>query len=352
MTTPRQSQPDDAIRDTAAAWTIRRDRGLSAAESIEFELWLAADERHAAAMRRSADAWSLLDRMPESAATPVFAAAGRRRAFWRRTAIATSLAAAAAFAVIGYRLGHESGRSTASPIVAHGAADPAAPRQFTLSDGSVVHLNTGGAILEQFTPSERRVLLTRGEAHFTVTKNPARPFVVQAGGLRVRAVGTAFNVNVQTAHIEVLVTEGRVQLASGAGTSTGPLVPTPASPLVEAGQRAVVPANFDWAAGATADAIVVSQVDAVEIARALAWQDPLLRLGGATLAEVAIEFERRSGQRVILADPSLAEMRVGGRFRADDADGFAHLLATTLDLAVERAADGTIVLRKKSTESR
>jgi transmembrane sensor len=73
-----------------------------------------------------------------------------------------------------------------------------------------------------------------------------------------------------------------------------------------------------------------------------------MRLGGATLAELAAEFERATGRRLVLADPTLAELRFGGRFRADDIDGFTHLLATTLDLDVERAADGTIVLRKKN----
>jgi transmembrane sensor len=89
-----------------------------------------------------------------------------------------------------------------------------------------------------------------------------------------------------------------------------------------------------------------------EISRMLAWQDELLRLGGATLAEIAGSFERRTGRRVLLADPALAGLRLGGRFRADDIDGFASLLATTLDIDVERAADGTLVLRKKNVDSR
>ncbi|MEO7414235.1 MAG: iron dicitrate transport regulator FecR, partial [Opitutaceae bacterium] len=89
------------------------------------------------------------------------------------------------------------------------------------------------------------------------------------------------------------------------------------------------------------------RVDQAEMARALSWREPLLRLGGATLAELAVEFERATGRHLVLADPSLAELRFGGRFRADDLDGFTHLLATTLDLDVESAADGTLVLRKK-----
>ena len=73
-----------------------------------------------------------------------------------------------------------------------------------------------------------------------------------------------------------------------------------------------------------------------------------MRLGGATLAELAAEFERATGRRLVLADPTLADLRFGGRFRTDDIDGFTHLLATTLDLDVERTADGAIVLRKKN----
>jgi transmembrane sensor len=114
-----------------------------------------------------------------------------------------------------------------------------------------------------------------------------------------------------------------------------------------AGERAVVttPAATSDAA---APKIVVARVDAAEISRSLAWQDELVRFGGATLAEIAAEFERRTGRRVILADPGLAGLRLGGRFRADDVEGFANVLATTLEIDVERAADGALVLRKKS----
>jgi transmembrane sensor len=95
MSSPSPDSPENTLRATAARWAVRRDRGLSAAESIDYELWLAADPRHAAAMQRTSAAWSLLDRIPESAAAPILAAATRRRSFWRRTVAFGSLAAAA-----------------------------------------------------------------------------------------------------------------------------------------------------------------------------------------------------------------------------------------------------------------
>ena len=75
--------------------------------------------------------------------------------------------------------------------------------------------------------------------------------------------------------------------------------------------------------------------------------EDILVLGGATLAEVAANFERRTGRRVVLADPALGRLRVGGRFRADDVEGFASVLATTLEIEVEPLANGELRLRKK-----
>ncbi len=330
MSSPSPDSPENTLRATAARWAVRRDRGLSAAESIDYELWLAADPRHAAAMQRTSAAWSLLDRIPESAAAPILAAATRRRSFWRRTVTFGSLAAAAALAV---GLFVWSRPLPADPTLSAPALSATTtPRLVTLSDGTVVQLNTGGAVVEEFTADTRHVTLTRGEAHFAVAKNPARPFIVQAGALQVRAVGTAFNIHLQSAAVDVIVTEGRVQLTTG----------TPDAPALNAGERATLRRA---AAGPT---LVVARIDAAAITQTLAWREPLMRLGGATLAELAAEFERATGRRLVLADPTLADLRFGGRFRTDDIDGFTHLLATTLDLDVERTADGAIVLRKKN----
>ncbi len=334
MSDANPSEADEvALRAAAAAWSVRRERGLSAAESVDYELWLAADPRHAAAMRTLGEAWTLLDRTPEAFVQRSLAAAAQRRR-WRRYGLALgSLAAAAALAVaaLGWLRTPERFEPAASGLVAAG------PRELALADGSVVQLNAGGEVREDFDTGERRVHLTRGEAHFSVVKQPGRPFVVVAGALRVQAVGTAFNVKLQSARIEVLVTEGRVQVATAQ---------TASAPLVEAGERAVL------ATDAAVPAIAVSRPAPEEFTRALAWQETLVSLGGATLADVAQEFERRFGARMVLADPELAGLRAGGRLRGDNPASFAKLLAATFDLEAESGADGTWVLRKKTSVSR
>ncbi|HRE82227.1 MAG TPA: FecR domain-containing protein [Opitutaceae bacterium] len=344
MKPPSPEIPDDQLRITAANWIVRRDRGLSAAESIEYELWLAADRRHAAAIQRSSFTWSVLNRLPEGTALPVLTAATRRRTWWRRAIVGGSLAAAAAV-VLGMviLLSESSPRLASAPssvFTAHYA-----PQTLTLSDGSQLQLNTGGEVMEQFTANERQVLLVRGEAHFSVVKDPSRPFIVRAGALQVHAVGTAFDIKLKGTAVDVIVTEGRVKLT--------PHTPTDVSgaPSLVAGERAILHGDLSPESD-LAHALVRSQLDSTELAAALVWREPLLRLGGATLRELALEFKRVTGKHIEFADPSLAEMRFGGRIRNDDIEAFTQVLVATLDLEVERVADGTIVLRKKNSHSR
>ncbi|WP_447414957.1 FecR family protein, partial [Clostridium perfringens] len=68
---------------------------------------------------------------------------------------------------------------------------------------------------------QRFVRMLKGEAHFDVAHNPARPFIVKAGDSTLRAVGTAFNVRLRPELTELTVIEGRVAVRdSGAATRT------------------------------------------------------------------------------------------------------------------------------------
>jgi transmembrane sensor len=332
--TPNPKTADAEIARAAGLWTVRRDRGLSATESIEFELWLAADPRHAVAIKRSEAAWTVLDRIPERTAV-MFTSSERRNRWARGKWILAATAAAILVSLTGIAIAPRITSGPTASLVATG------PRSVTLEDGSLVWLKNNSEIIEEFTVRERRVRLTRGEAHFTVAPNPQRPFVVIAGPLHVSAIGTAFNVSLERPGVEVIVTHGTVQLATDTLRT--------AAPKAIAGQRAILAATTN-ARDAEAK-IVVTQADVADIARALSWQGSLLKLGGSTLAEIAAEFERRSGRHIILADPALARLRVGGRFRADDLAGFVSLLATTFDVEVENRTDGSLVLRKKNAIS-
>src|SRR5690606_27979747 len=66
-----------------------------------------------------------------------------------------------------------------------------------LSDGTVVHMNSGSSLRYpvQFGESSNRLVTLKGEAYFEVSKDANRPFIVQANEINVRVLGTKFVMN-------------------------------------------------------------------------------------------------------------------------------------------------------------
>lgn len=336
-------QGDEAIAHAAAAWVLRQDRGLTAAEQDDFLQWLARDPRHAAQLARHRKNWQRLETLaqwrPEHSARPnpdLLAPPPNRL---RRFAPLLALAAAVVFAVgVVWRKPAES-RPVAQ--AAAGLVAPSAPvTARTLEDGTVVELNKGAVLAVEFSASVRRVRLERGEAHFTVTKNPARPFVVSARGMDVVAVGTAFNVRLDSAVVEVLVTEGRVRVSEMPAPAAGVAEKPDVVPLLTAGQRAVV------SLAPQPEAPQIATLTPGEIARVLSWQHRMLDFTAAPMSEVVAEFNRRNGVQLVIADPELAAIPISANFRSDNIEGFVSLLEKGFDTRAERHGESEIWLRK------
>src|SRR5690606_20513701 len=102
---------------------------------------------------------------------------------------------------------------TLSPGGERYASNVGEVRRIALDDGSYMLLNTDSLAVIQFSEARRDVRLEKGEALFEVAKDPQRPFVVNAGDLTVKAVGTAFVVRREDSSVEVTVTEGVVEVA-------------------------------------------------------------------------------------------------------------------------------------------
>jgi transmembrane sensor len=193
-----------------------------------------------------------------------------------------------------------------------------------LPDGSRIELKDGTRVVVQYSETERRVKLTGGEAHFTVWKDRARPFIVDAGGVEVRAVGTAFNVRLGENAVEVLVTEGRVKVAGEQGARSLESGAKPEPLFISIGERAVVPF-----AGSGEQAPVITPVTVDDISRELDWQAPWLQFKETPLAEAVAEFNRLNRHQIVVADPALNQRRIGGRYRPDNVEGFVRMLNTS-----------------------
>ncbi len=347
---------DESIEATAAAWLAQRDDALTPADAQKFAAWCAADPRHAAAVARLERAWSALqplrDFRPAAVRHPdrdllAQPLPARVRAFPARVlAFPVRVLAFAAAAALVLAAGWWTLRPTPAPVY---ATTVGGYERVMLADGSVLELNGDTSAAVQFTAAERRVILARGEAHFTVAKNHARPFLVEARGVAVRAVGTAFNVRLGAREVEVLVTEGKVAVSEVERVDLNALAPStepkptrwgqrvpPADTLLVANERALIPTARP----------AFATIAAPPPAPVVAWQGPRLVFVDTPLAEVVAQFNRRNAVHLVLADVSLATLPVGGSFRAENVEAFVRLLASGGDVTVERPNATRIVLRR------
>jgi transmembrane sensor len=320
LTPTRESSAD--IDAAAAAWAARVDRGaLSDADRTALEAWAAQDPRRAGAYAKALAVSAHLDRAAGLGADFLPAAHPAARAADRRRLLVTGgmLAAASVVGAFGYGAVSLKGRVT----TAKGDI-----RRAPLADGSAVTLNTDTAIRAAFDGRMRRVDLLRGEALFDVAKDPARPFVVVAGDVRVRAVGTSFTVRTHAdGQVGVIVREGVVEVWRG----------DRGEPVRLSAEHAVRVAD----AGVLAPVVV----GAAAVDRAMAWRQGQIDLDGLTLGQAADEFARYSDRHIVIDDPTVARLKMTGLFSASDPDGFAKAAALSLGLTATPAPDGVRLSR-------
>lgn len=221
------------------------------------------------------------------------------------------------------------------------------PMQQTLPDGSSVELNAGAEIAVEFSPARRGVKLVRGEAHFAVAKDPARPFVVSVGSVEVSAIGTEFLVRHAPDEIKVLVTEGKVGVARAvaagapadvrAAAATGVLAP---DLVLAAGRQIVISIASDHAAPQRTEQIAQAAIDA-----ALAWRGKHVEFSGTPLSEAIALFNAQNRIRLTLGDRAHGALRISGMFWLDDPEGFARLLEASISIKAVRIGTAEIALQ-------
>jgi len=300
----------DTNNDSAALWASRLDDGpLDAEHDRALTDWLAGDAHRAGALLRAeaclAQARRLRAIAPE-AATAAQGGIDRRRRRFTAWLLAGGGALAASLA------GLMAWPNSVSYATATGEV-----RRIPLHDGSVVSINTASSLRVKIDDTRRRVVLDRGEAWFQVAHDTARPFVVEVGPVQVRAVGTAFSVRRRETGVDVLVTEGVVEVRTGGAD---------AALRLSAGRKAFLP----YEGQPKYTAAVPDEID-----RSLAWRAGELAIDGQTLGQAAAEMNRYNDVQITV-DAALSQEPLVGYFRTDDPAGFAASAATLSGGTVER----------------
>jgi transmembrane sensor len=286
------------IKSEAASWAVRVDAGpLDEARRVELESWLAGDPRRRGAFLRAQAGLRLLDqsRVVSQVLPPPAALKARRgrgmapRVGWTLAATAAGLCAAILMltSLDGFR------------------TQVGEQRRVALRDGSVAMINTDSNVAVHLAKHQRRITLRHGEAWFQVAKDHARPFVVDAGPIHVRATGTAFSVRREDDGARVVVTEGTV-LAWRDGARVAPLA-------ISAGHEAFI----------AKDAPLPAQAKPSRTEDVLAWRRGEIVLNGGTIASAVEEFNRYNTRKIVLRDPAAGRRTIVGYFLIDQPQQFA-----------------------------
>jgi len=344
--------PRVAIAAQAAEWVVRIDEGeFQVADERALLNWLCCSPQHIDEFLVATALWRTLDGShreqeinveqliararsnivslkhaadSEDAETP--AAPRRRRLGW---------AAVAATLILGTCLSFWWLKLPNSFVTSVGEQ-----RSFTLTDGSIIYLNTASELQAKLTARGRDVTLLRGEAMFQVAKDSHRPFRVHVGPTVLQVIGTQFDVYRRPADTLVTVVEGKVSVlpvelssnAAPSGSDAGTAYLEPTHEVVSAGQQVQIERQGK-----------LSHVELADVSRNVAWRNRRLIFAGDPISTVAAEFNRYNRRHFVIRDAAALTRRITGTFDADDPESFVDFLQRDPSLTVLRAGNQIII---------
>jgi len=328
--------PQKRSLDEASDWLAKLDRGLSPAEEQELKTWLSQHPENRRALLRLASLWDKMDSL--SLLTEVFPPARKRDRKFLYPAIAASVAVLVIAGLLVQRstdlMKTPADRTVASVVSAY---ETAIGERSTvrLPDQSVLTLNTNSLVDVKFNGEQRLLTLERGEMSIEVAHDPRRPLSVIAGQKVVRAVGTAFNVQMlDKGEVELIVTEGTVMVVDdAAATPVRTIGTTPRT--VTKGERVLLGSDRE----------TISKVSDSALSAELSWHQGNLIFRGETLSSAIAEVSRYTPVRIEFADERLKDLRIGGLFKAGDVDGLLATLKENFNIDAERLDAERVLLK-------
>jgi transmembrane sensor len=331
---------DEARFAVAADWLQRLDQpALDEEEMQQWLAWLASSERNAQAFDEASRLRQRLRGMPQDfkreLQARVPALSSRPRAGGARWYKAVAIAAClCVVALMHANLGQGPAGSTETVY-----AVPAGEfRTVALQDGSSLVLGTDAAVAVAFDEKRRVLDVHRGGAYFEVQHDAHRPFVVRAAGVKVTAIGTAFNVSRLADRVVVTVTEGVVE--------------------VEQEQRingSAVPMRLRLAAGHRKELALAPRIDPPIGSSSAAlpeWRSGRIEFVNTPLREVLSLVNRHAPVRIAIDDPRLEGLTYSGTVERVHIDEWIASLPHVYGIRAVKLDDGSVTLVSGRTPDR
>lgn len=203
-------------------------------------------------------------------------------------------------------------------------------RTVVLSDGSTVHIGARSALSVEMTAKSRDVTLISGDAFFDVQRDTERPFTINVDSLRVRVVGTAFEVRRTSEGGAVAVSEGVVQVGSHKGGAPGI--------RIEAGEFL---RKSEGGGADRSDQLKQGHIDPGKVA---AWRRGRLIVEDWPLSDVVGALARHFQGRVIYSSWLMKGRRVTGAYDLDDPIAALRLIGATQGWRIRRVSPWMVIV--------
>ncbi len=300
-------------KDQALAWFVRMNSGdATAQDKGRFLDWLAADPAHRREYEKLDGLWADLDALPDPRPAR---SESRTRGISRRTLFLGGTAAVAAVSALPM-----TGLGTA--LAADFRTGTGERKAVTLSDGTRIDLDAGTAVAQDYSPTLRRLRLLEGRALFGVAPDP-RPFEVACSNGACRAVHASLVVYRRAEDVMVTAEEGSASVVAG---DRDPVE-------LRAGQCLAYDGNG------------IGPVRTMTSDSALAWRRGKLVFQDRPLDDVVADLNRYRNGMIVIADSSLAALRLDGIFDTNRPDAALQAILNTLPVRAWRLTDYLIVLR-------
>jgi ferric-dicitrate binding protein FerR (iron transport regulator) len=222
-----------------------------------------------------------------------------------------------------------------------------APEKKMLPDSSIVWLNAGSHIryAGNFIQKKREVYLD-GEAYFDVKHDAGRPFIVHAGNIMIKVLGTEFNIKAydDENHIETTLISGKVQVEI-AGKPDKKIVLTPHEKLTVVNEKFNI---HEKGVGKLKElSFQVKEVGTLKAATSIpevAWLQDKLAFQNESFDELARKLERRYDVHIVFRDTLLEKEKLSGVFENENIQKALKILQMTTPFVYEIQGD-TVFLK-------
>jgi transmembrane sensor len=206
-------------------------------------------------------------------------------------------------------------------------------RSVTLSDGSIVYLNTLTNIDIDYNPHFRNIHLYQGEAIFKVAHNPEKPFRVWVGGVMFQALGTEFNVRNNRGKIELTVITGEVALTNQANNNENLVIEQDTLRLAESSaldlnMTKTLIVSIGQEASVQPNGVITTGINA-DLDNKTSWKQRKLIFKNDSLKDVIYEFNRYNLLQISIESEVLSRLPISGMFESNDPNSLLEFLKSS-----------------------